>query len=54
MLMPAGAELGPGMPVMPQTSALVVCQSSACLLPALFRFFLEGNTDLSIAWKPYP
>ena len=41
ILMTTGAQSGPGMPVRHQSSALIVCQRLASLLPALFRFFIR-------------
>ena len=52
--MTAGAELGSGMPVRHQTSSLVFCQTIVSLLPAPYRFFFDGSTDVSIASKPKP
>ena len=52
--MTAGAEIGPGMPLRHQASALVIYQSSVSLLPALLGFFLDGSADLSITSKPNP
>ena len=47
----AGPVSGPGMPLTCQAPALVMCQSSVSLLPALLSLFLYGSTDLSIAPK---
>ena len=48
------AVLGAGTPTRHWASALVVCHSLVSVLPAFFKFFLEGNTDLSIASEPNP
>ena len=54
ILMTAGTELDPGMPCKCGGSALIVYQSSVSLVPAFFKFFFEGSTDLSIASNPRP
>ena len=54
ILMTTSTELGPGMSCKCLASALVVCQSFVSLLLALFKFFFDGSTDLSIVSKPRP
>ena len=50
----SGTEDGPGMPCKCLASALLVYQSSVSLLPAFFKFFLDGSTDHNIASNPRP